>query len=254
MADVAESKFICNRRKHQMAEWKLKRVVHVLTGLTGLLIAACALAEAPAERVVGPEINSYYQNARPERWMSIFESPGRELYDRRRQITDALGLRPGMDVADVGAGTGLFAMRFAPLVGPEGRVYAVDISEPFVEGIQQRAQQAGFDNLVPIVNRQRDVALPAGSVDLVFTADTYHHFEFPAAMLASIHRALRPSGLLALIDFRRIPGVSSQWILGHVRAGRDEVIGEVLEAGFELIDEPIKLQDNYFLRFRRVER
>jgi predicted methyltransferase len=208
-------------------------------------------AEAGAERVVGPEINAYYRDANPERWMSVFERPGRELFDRRREIVQALELRPGMSVADVGAGTGLFTLLFAPAVGASGRVYAVDISEPFITAIRERAADAGHDNVIGIVNQQRDVALPADSVDLVFIADTYHHFEYPAAMLASIRDALRAGGMLAVLDFRRIPGLSSDWVMGHVRAGREQVTDEIRAAGFELIDEPVELQGNYFLRFRK---
>jgi len=205
------------------------------------------------ERALGPEINAYYQDADPARWMQVFERPGREVFDRRVQIVEALALKPGMAVADVGAGTGLFTMLFALRVGAEGRVYAVDISRPFVDAIKQRADAAKLGNVVGIVNDQRDARLPAESVDLVFIADTYHHFEYPTAMLSSIRSALRSGGILAVIDFRRLPGFSSDWVMGHVRAGRAQVIDEIRGAGFELIDEPLPLQGNYFLRFRKSE-
>jgi predicted methyltransferase len=104
---------------------------------------------------------------------------------------------------------------------------------------------------VGIVNSQRDVALPPDSVDVIFVADTYHHFEYPQQMLETMHAALRPGGMLFLIDFRRVPGVSTNWIMGHVRAGRTTVIAEVEAAGFNLVDEPLLLRGNYFLRFRR---
>jgi predicted methyltransferase len=95
--------------------------------------------------------------------------------------------------------------------------------------------------------------LPPESIDLAFMADTYHHFEFPRDMLGSIHRALRPGGVLAVIDFRRSPGTSNAWVLNHVRAGRDQVIAEIEQARFRLIDEPVVLRANYFLRFRKVD-
>ncbi|TVQ88223.1 MAG: class I SAM-dependent methyltransferase [Chromatiaceae bacterium] len=207
--------------------------------------------DGSGERVLGPEINAYYHGADVGRWRQTFESPGREVFDRRVEIVRALGLQPGMVVADVGAGTGLYSMLFAHAVGPTGRVYAVDISASFIEAISARAADYQVDNLVPVRNDPRSVQLPEASVDLIFSADTYHHFEFPRAMLASIHRVLRPNGVLALIDFHRIPGISSPWIMGHVRAGREQVIAEVEAAGFELWDEPLTLQSNYFLRFRK---
>jgi ubiquinone/menaquinone biosynthesis C-methylase UbiE len=156
-----------------------------------------------------------------------------------------------MAVADIGAGTGLFTMLFASQVGGEGRVYAVDISRPFIDAIEERATAAELGNVIGIVNDQRDARLPAESVDVAFVADTYHHFEYPGAMLSSIRSALRPGGVLAVIDFRRVPGFSSDWVMSHVRAGRAQVIDEVRSAGFELIDEPLPLRGNYFLRFRK---
>ncbi|NBC48213.1 MAG: methyltransferase domain-containing protein [Gammaproteobacteria bacterium] len=232
----------------------MSSIVHISLAIAIVLSTTLARAGDTGPetgRVVGPEINAYYHDADPARWLEVFERPGRELFDRRQEIVDALALRPGADVADVGAGTGLFTMLFASRVGPEGRVYAVDISRPFVEAIRERARAAGLENVIGIVNAQQGVELPAGSVDLVFIADTYHHFEYPHAMLASIHRALRPDGTLAVIDFRRLPGFSSAWVMGHVRAGRAQVIREVRAAGFELVEEPVQLDGNYFLRFRK---
>jgi predicted methyltransferase len=219
--------------------------------VVGVLLAAATLAD-DEQRAVGPGINAYYHGADPDEWRSIFERPGREVFDRRFQIVHALRLRPGMAVADVGAGTGLFTLLFARAVGAQGRVYAVDISQSFIDGIMARLADVQVDNVTPVVNSQREVGLPPASVDLVFLADTYHHLEYPRAMLESIHASLRPGGELAIIDFRRIPGQSSPWIIGHVRAGREEVIAEVEAAGFALFDQPQMLRQNYFLRFHRT--
>jgi predicted methyltransferase len=222
----------------------------LLAILLGPLAAHAELNESPA---VGPDMNAYYHGADYERWRDIFESDGREVYDRRFRILEALDLEPGQRVADVGAGTGLYTMLFADSVGPSGKVYAVDISESFVEAIAARADEAGLGNIVPVLGQQTSTELPPASVDLVFTVDTYHHFEYPRAMLASIREALVPGGTLVIIDFRREPGFSNRWIMGHVRAGREEVIAEVEQAGFKLIDEPLKLRGNYFVRFRKVD-
>ncbi|WP_245232725.1 class I SAM-dependent methyltransferase [Thiorhodococcus minor] len=213
-----------------------------------LVFPLLTAAESPA---VGPEINAYYHGTDPSRWQGIFERDGREVFDRRLDILSALQIRPGMRIADVGAGTGLFTLLFAEAVGPSGRAYAVDVSEAFVASIRQRAAAEGLTNLVPVVNRQKSAGLEPGSVDLVFVCDTYHHFEYPGAMIASIREALAPGGRLAIIDFRRDPGTSHPWILGHVRAGRRTVIDEIKRAGFELEDEPLKLRDNYFVSFRK---
>ncbi|MFN9756704.1 MAG: class I SAM-dependent methyltransferase, partial [Planctomycetota bacterium] len=99
---------------------------------------------------------------------------------------------------------------------------------------------------------ERDVALPAGSCDVVFACDTYHHFQYPRATLGSIHRALRPGGMLCIVDFERIEGTSRQWLLDHVRCGRETVVEEVTAAGFDLVAVvPLGLEENYFLRFKK---
>lgn len=210
-------------------------------------------AAAEPGRAVDPDINAYYHDTNVEQWRETFESEGREVFDRRAEIVAALDLTPGMDIADVGAGTGLYTLLFARAVGPTGKVYAVDVSADFINAIGERAAAAGLANIVPVMNRQQSTELAPASVDAVFIADTYHHFEFPGAMLASIHQALRPGGALAIIDFRRLPGVSSPWVLSHVRAGREQVIEEVERAGFRFVDEPVRLGTNYFVRFRRVD-
>ncbi|OGI37931.1 MAG: methyltransferase type 11, partial [Candidatus Muproteobacteria bacterium RBG_16_62_13] len=174
-----------------------------------------------------------------------------EVYDRREAIVARSGVLPGMTVADVGAGTGLFSRLFARAVGPGGKVYAVDISRTFIDNVQRMSRAQGLNNVIGIVNSQTETGLAPSSVDLVFLCDTYHHFEHPEKMLASIHRVLKPGGILVVIDFERIPGKSSAWILGHVRAGREQVIREIEAAGFRLIDQPVLLKENFYLRFRR---
>lgn len=231
----------------------LPRVFVIWLAVVGLAAGAATAVAEDSGRVLGPEINAYYQDADYDRWRRIFESPGREVFDRRFEVVAALDLKSGMDVADIGAGTGLYTLLFASAVRPDGRVYAVDISRGFVDAIMARSAEAKADNVVPVVNQQRGTGLPPASIDLAFMADTYHHFEFPRDMLASIHRALRPGGVLAIIDFRRGPGTSNAWVLSHVRAGRDQVIAEVERAGFRLIDEPLVPRTNYFLRFRKVD-
>ena len=110
---------------------------------------------------------------------------------------------------DVGAGTGFYARLFAAQVGPEGKVYAVDIAPAFLKYIADRAKKDGQDKVITTIQgTQDDTKLPPNSVDLVFTSDTYHHLEKPAVVLASIHRALKSGGRLAVIDFDRHEGAS----------------------------------------------
>jgi predicted methyltransferase len=224
----------------------MRHLIHLF--LLGLLLA---IAPLPAEQSVAPGINQHYQDADVRRWRAVFERDGREVWDRRHDIMTALNLRPGMAVADVGAGTGFFTLLFAQAVGPQGRVYAVDITPNFVESIRMRAKGLGYRNVIGVVNNARSVLLPVQSTDLVFLSDTYHHFEFPESTLASIHAALRPGGELVLIDFKRIPGVSDPWVLSHVRGGEQEFQREIEAAGFELVERRDFMRTQYFLRFRK---
>jgi predicted methyltransferase len=199
-------------------------------------------------------INQPFAGPDLSHWPSIFERPGREVFDQRFQILAAIRLEGGMRVADIGAGTGLFSTLFARAVGPSGRVYAVDVSPGFVSTISGRARAEGLTNILALQNTQKDTGLEPESIDLAFVCDTYHHFEDPAAMLSSIHRALVPGGTLIIIDYERRPDRSSPWVLSHVRAGREQVAREVRAAGFRLVEEPAILRDNYFLRFEKGER
>jgi len=230
--------------------------MHTLSHLLVILLLAGLATILPAQHrtasTADPAINQPFLNADFEQWVNIFESPGRELYAKRHQVLQALDLQPGMKVVDLGTGTGFFALLFAQSVGHEGRVFALDISRPFVENVARRAREAGFDNLEARVNPPDALDLPPRSLDLVFVADTYHHFEYPARMLASIHRALKSDGRLVVIDFHREPGHSSRWVLEHVRAGKDQVIKEIEAAGFRLVKEPNVLAQSYFLLFRKV--
>ena len=215
-------------------------------------IALFPLLLPAQEQSVRPGINDAFQNPNVEEFIERFERDGRDAYDHRHEVLAAMRLRPGMDVADIGAGTGLFTRLFAPLVSPEGKVYAVDISERFVKHVENTTAKAGLKNVVGVVCTADSVKLPPASVDLAFICDTYHHFEVPQKTMASLHRALRPGGEVILIDFHRIEGVSSEWVLGHVRAGQEVFTKEIEQAGFRQVEEKKDLlSESYFVRFRK---
>ena len=228
----------------------MKSTFHRLS-VTAIVLFPLAL---PAqEQSVRPGINDAFENPNLDEFVGRFERDGRDAYDHRHEVLAAMRLRPGMDVADIGAGTGLFTRLFAPLVGPEGTVYAVDISERFVKHVEDKAAKAGLKNVVGVVCTPESVKLPPASINLAFICDTYHHFEFPQKTMASLHQALRPGGEVILIDFHRIEGVSSDWALDHVRAGQEVFTREIEQAGFRQIEEKKDLlNESYFVRFRKM--
>jgi ubiquinone/menaquinone biosynthesis C-methylase UbiE len=243
---------------------KLTRHTAVFLSLVAslALLVGCQTHHAPstgaavAEPSVKPGINTEYlkPNLNVSNWVERFEKEGREIYDHRRQIIAAAKIRPGSVVADIGSGTGLFTPMLSAATGPRGKVYAVDIVPSFLKLIEERSSQAGLRNVQTVLCTERSVELPPSSIDSAFICDVYHHFEYPRQSLASLHRALRRHGEVFLIDFKRVPGVSSDWILSHVRAGQDLVTAEFEAAGFEKIEEIDLLKDNYTLRFRKVGR
>lgn len=221
------------------------------TTLLLCLLASLAFAQ---EVSVKPGINDKFLDPKlnVEEWTKKFETESREIFHQREKIVAAAGLKPGMVMADIGAGTGLFTLHFAQAVGENGKVYAVEIAKNFLEHIKARASKASASNVQTILCTERSVELPEASIDLAFICDVYHHFEFPSASLATLHKALKPGAELVLIDFKRIPGESSDFIMGHVRAGQEVFEAEVIAAGFEKVDE-VKdlLKENYFVKFRR---
>ncbi|MCH8829824.1 MAG: class I SAM-dependent methyltransferase, partial [Planctomycetes bacterium] len=129
------------------------------------------------------------------------------------------------------------------------QVDAVDISPKLVEHMRNRAKEEGLENVEVVLSKENSIELPAASVDFVFVCDTYHHFEFYTEMLLSIRDALRPGGQLIIIEFERIPGTSREWVLGHVRAGKERFKSEIQQSGFRFIEE-VKIagfRENYFL-------
>jgi ubiquinone/menaquinone biosynthesis C-methylase UbiE len=200
-----------------------------------------------------PKINEPFHKPDLKGFIAKFESNDREVYARRHEIVAAVGLKPGMSVADVGAGTGLFTRLFAEKVGPAGRVYAVDISLGFLKYIASEARKRGLKQVVTVLGSQLATNLPKESVDVVFMSDTYHHLENPDDLLASISQALRPRGKFVVVEFDRVEGKSTTFVLKHVRASQREFRREIEAAGFRAIAlaNPPRLRENFLLTFEK---
>jgi predicted methyltransferase len=230
-------------------------VYKTVISIWALLLAVMASGWISAqEQSLKPGINDSFKDPDVERYIKIFEGESREIFAKRHDIVNALNLKPGMDVADVGAGTGFFSMMMSERVAPGGVIHSVDIAENFIKHIETLSKKEGVRNIEGHVCTERSVELPAESVDLVYICDTYHHFEYPYATLASIHKALRPGGEVVIVDFERIQGASSEWTLNHVRCGKGTVSDEVKDSGFDLVDDiDLGMKGQYVLRFRKRE-
>ena len=130
------------------------------------------------------------------------EREEREKEERTDVLIKALDLKPGMVVADIGAGTGYLSRRMAKAVAANGKVLAVDVQPEMVRMLKRLAQQKGLSNIVPSLGIETDVKLPAASVDLAIMVDVYHELAYPFEVMESIIRALKPGGQVVFIEYR----------------------------------------------------
>lgn len=224
------------------------------TTLIGLLLVLPGTLAFAQEKSVRPGINDTFRDPDPAAFTERFEIESREVFAKRKEIVEAIQLKPTDVVADIGAGTGLFSRLFATSLGAEGKVIAVDIARNFLDHIEVSCREQGLRNVETLLCKDDSTELPPDSVDVAFICDTYHHFEFPRKTMASVLNALKPGGRVILIDFKRIEGESTEWTISHVRAGQEVFESEILQSGFKKTDE-IKnlLNENYMVVFERAE-
>jgi ubiquinone/menaquinone biosynthesis C-methylase UbiE len=187
-----------------------------------------------------PTSNSYIQH---------LEDPSRAAWQKPEEVVRVLNLKSGENIADIGAGSGYFSVRFARKVGPAGRVYAVDIDRDMLAYIEQRARQENLRNIQTIMARPHDPELAPASVDLIFICATLHHITDRAKYYPLLAKALRPGGRVVNIDFQKRPlpvGPSLE-----MKIAREDVLSEFAAAGFHLAQEFNFLPYQYFLVFER---
>jgi predicted methyltransferase len=180
-------------------------------------------------------------------WSSIFDDPRRDEWQKPQALVDALQLRPGMTVADLGAGTGYFSRYLSNAVGAQGVVFAVEIEPTLLVHLRERAEAEHADNVVPVLASADNPRLPAAGVDLILIADTYHHLDHRTRYLPLLRRALRPAGRIAVVDWKA--GELPQGPPPEHKLARERVVEEMTGAGFALVGEPDLLPYHYVLIF-----
>jgi ubiquinone/menaquinone biosynthesis C-methylase UbiE len=147
---------------------------------------------------LGREI-AHYMTHHGAPWL---ERPEREIEEQPRTLIDALGLRPGMVVGDVGAGSGYLSWRMAQRVGPQGRVYASDIQPEMIANLRTNMAVRGITNVVPVLSLPTDPRLPTNSLDLILLVDVYHECDHPFEMTRAMVNSLKPGGRLVFVEYR----------------------------------------------------
>jgi arsenite methyltransferase len=175
--------------------------------------------------------------------------PARDAWQKPNQVVEKLDIEPGTQVADLGAGGGYFTWYLAEAVGPQGKVYAVEIDETALGIIEKEMKSRGITNVVPIRGESGDAKLPE-PVDLVFSCDTYHHMEDRVAYFRSLARYLKPDGKVAILDFHAEGFFSG--LLGHGTT-KEEVRREMESAGYRLAADYDLIDRQNFQIFSRTD-
>jgi len=175
--------------------------------------------------------------------LSIFDSLGRDQRLQINRVMDILGIGPGKNVADIGAGSGWFTVRAARRVTESGRVYAVDINSEAIKFIDDRAKKEQLRNVQTILSKSDDSLLPANTIDAVLLLKTYHEVAKPITLLRNLRAALRPGAKVGIID-RNGNGENHG-------VGREVVLREAAKAGYTLVGQYDFVKDgmDYFLVF-----
>jgi SAM-dependent methyltransferase len=168
-----------------------------------IFMAAATAVWAPAFLATHPLTGRHIAQVMGVGGADWLERPERESEENVEGALDAIGLKPGMTVAEVGAGTGYVALRMARRVGPAGKVYANDVQPEMLQLLRGNASKAGLANVTTVLGSVTDPKLPLGQIDLIILVDVYHEFSQPQKMLQGIRAALKPDGRLVQLEYRK---------------------------------------------------
>ena len=214
--------------------------------LVTLLITAASLAPADAAQSPKNQHEMHRLHGDPAAYIAALEDPKRDAYQKPHEVMEALAVRPGEVIADIGAGSGYFAIRLAHHVGAAGRVYAVDISPDMIRHLHKRIRDAKLQNITPILAENADPLLPQ-AVDRFLIVDVWHHVEDQPAYLAKLKANLKPGGQVVMIDFhkRDLPVGPP----AAMKIAREDLVKQMEQHGFRVAKEHTFLPYQYFLVF-----
>jgi len=217
-----------------------------------LIIILAALALFPANLTAqdavsrdGSQMHRLHND--PKAYIGALEDPQRDAYQKPHEVLTALSLKPGEVIADIGAGSGYFTFPIAHHLGPEGKVYAVDVSSDMILHLNRRIRDLKTTNVVSVLADPDDPLLPEQSVNRFFICDVWHHVENPSKYLGMIKKVLKPGGQVIMIDFQKkeLPFGPPM----EMKMAREDLIKQMESNGFRLAKEHSFLPYQYFLVF-----
>jgi ubiquinone/menaquinone biosynthesis C-methylase UbiE len=163
------------------------------------------------------------------------------------KVIEVLKIQKGWHIGDLGAGGGYYTYRFAEETGPKGKVFAADINQEFLEGIEKSAKEKGFQNVYTILSSPEDSKFEDNSLDLIFIRNTFHHFDNKNIYMRKLSSKLKANGQIALIDYKED---SSIWHFGH-NVSREEILLSIQDTGLVIENEFDFLEKQYFFILKR---
>ena len=172
-----------------------------------------------------------------EEWEKTLEAPRRAATQKLDEVLADLSLKPGMIVADIGAGSGFFSRPIAKAVGPKGKVYAVDIQQGLLDFINKRDAEESIHNVQTVLGEFNDPKLPARDVDLAFINDVLHHIQNRAVYLKALGSYIKPNGRIAIIEMDKNDPNTAHKNQPELLVARGEIVQWMSDAGFKLVEE-----------------
>jgi ubiquinone/menaquinone biosynthesis C-methylase UbiE len=221
--------------------------VKIACGFAALLLSSALSAQ------VASQANSGYQTEQQRKAVaSGLADPARDERQKPGELMRAMGLQPGMTVADVGTGIGYMLPFLSRRVGADGHVIAEDIFDDFLAAAKQQAEKQKLENVTFVKGTETDPLLPEAGVDIVLALDVYHHFDYPEKMLAAIHKSLKPGGKLVVVEYyKRQEAMPGGRALTHIRLDMPDLIKEIEANHFHLIAEKEHVPDSQYMLILR---
>jgi ubiquinone/menaquinone biosynthesis C-methylase UbiE len=175
-------------------------------------------------------------------------APDRDARQKPEELVQAMSIRPGMAVADVGTGAGYMLPFLSRAVGANGRVLAEDIQDDFLAKARSKAESEKLGNITYIKGSETDPMLPRGGVDVALALDSYHHYDYPEKMLAGLRKGLKPGGRLVIVEYyKSATAMPNGRALEHIRLDAPDVIKEIEANGFRLVSRREHVKDSQYM-------